>query len=104
MQDCPSDFQGTEYRTKLKSVLAQPFDAKELDILEESAKCRKPVQRLRQMRGRVVDVVTEDEGFSYLDHHQGESHVPARNINTNCTGLNTKLRVCLVFFSGDGYV
>ncbi|KAG0587227.1 hypothetical protein KC19_2G150000 [Ceratodon purpureus] len=68
--ECPSDPQGTEYRTKLKFALAQPFDAKELEILEESAKCRKPVQKLRQMRGRIVDVITEDEGFSYLDHHE----------------------------------
>ena len=74
MQECPSDPQGTVYRTKLKAVLAQPFDVKELEMLEESAKTRKPVQRLRQMRGRIVDVVTEDEGLSYLDHHPGKSH------------------------------
>ena len=72
VQECPSDPQGTEYLTKLKVALAQPFDAKELEILEESVSCRKPVQKLRQTRGRVVDVVTEDEGFSYLDHHQGK--------------------------------
>lgn len=68
--ECPSDPQGTIYRTKLKSALAHPFDAKEMATLDESARCRKPIQKLRQMRGRIVDVITEDEGLSYLDHHQ----------------------------------
>lgn len=71
LQECPSDPQGTDYRMKLKSVLARSFDAKELEALDYSVRCRKPVQKQRQMRGRVVDVVTEDEGLSYLDHHQG---------------------------------
>lgn len=73
MQECPSDPQGTDYRMKLKSALAQTFDAKELEALDYSVRCRKPVQKLRHMRGRVVDVVTECEGQSYLDHHQGKS-------------------------------
>lgn len=56
---------------KLKSALAEAFDEKELQELSELAECRKPLQRMRQMRGRVVDVVTTAEGLSYMDHHQG---------------------------------
>lgn len=71
VQEPPGDSQGNEYRMKLKSALAEAFDEKELQELSELAECRKPLQRMRQMRGRVVDVVTTTEGLSYMDHHQG---------------------------------
>lgn len=68
--ECPSDPRGVDYRTKLKSALGQAFTVSELELLSNLVRCRKPIQKLRQMRGRTVDVVTEDEGLSYLDHHQ----------------------------------
>lgn len=71
VQEPPGDSQGNAYRMKLKSALAEAFDEKELQELTELAECRKPLQRMRQMRGRVVDVVTTAEGLSYMDHHQG---------------------------------
>lgn len=71
LQECLTSPEGLEYRTKLKSALGQAFNANELEVLYNLVRCRKRIQKLRQMRGRTIDVVTEDEGLSYLDHHRG---------------------------------
>jgi hypothetical protein len=73
LMECPTNPQGLEYRTKLKSALGQAFNANELEVLYNLVRCRKHIQKLRQMRGRTIDVVTEDSltvaALSYLDHH-----------------------------------
>lgn len=73
LQECLTSPRGLEYRTKLKSALGQAFNANELEVLYDLVRCRKRIQKLRQMRGRTIDVVTKDEGLSYLDHHHGMS-------------------------------
>jgi hypothetical protein len=73
LQGPSRDIEGEEYCLKLRAALAEKYDGKQLEELLASASCRKPVVRVRHMRGRTVDSVTENEGLSYLDHHPGES-------------------------------
>jgi hypothetical protein len=82
----PRDIEGEEYCLKLRAALAEKYDAKQLEELLASASCRKPVLRVRHMRGRTVDSVTENEGLSYLDHHPDLAETLA-----NATKLEDKL-------------
>lgn len=66
----PVDLKGTVFSCKLKEILAKPFDEREFKELWTLATRRKPVQKLRQTRGRTMQVNTKDEGLSYFDHHR----------------------------------
>lgn len=74
----PTDVQGEAYNQKLKAVLAETVEWKQLADMWELATRRKPLLKLRQTRGRTLQVTTKDEGLSYLDHHPGNhpSYVP----------------------------
>jgi len=66
------DLKGNVFSCKLKEILAKPFDELEFKELWTLATRRKPVQKLRQTRGRTMQVNTKDEGLSYFDHHRGK--------------------------------
>lgn len=68
----PVDLKGDVFSCKLKEILAKPFDEKESKEMWDLATRRKPVLKLRQTRGRTMQVSTKDEGLSYLDHHPGK--------------------------------
>jgi len=68
----PVDLKGNVFSCKLKEILAKPFDEKESTELLSMAARRKPVMKLRQTRGRTMQVSTKDQGLSYLDHHPGK--------------------------------
>ncbi|XP_024382009.1 uncharacterized protein [Physcomitrium patens] len=65
----PVDVQGGVFSCKLKEILSKPLDLKEFSEMWELATRRKPLLKLRQMRGRTMHVPTDGEGLSYLDHH-----------------------------------
>ena len=68
----PVDLKGNLFVSKLKEILAKPFDSKESSEMWDLASRRKPVMKLRQTRGRTMHVPSKDEGLSYLDHHPGK--------------------------------
>lgn len=68
----PVDVQGGVFSCKLKEILSKPLDLKEFSEMWELATRRKPLLKLRQMRGRTMHVPTDGEGLSYLDHHPGK--------------------------------
>lgn len=68
----PVDLKGDVFSCKLKEILAKPFDEAEWNEMWNLATRRKPVLKLRQTRGRTMQVCTKDEGLSYLDHHPGK--------------------------------
>lgn len=68
----PVDLKGDVFSCKLNEILVKPFDDKECKEMWALATRRKPVLKLRQTRGRTMQVTTKDEGLSYLDHHPGK--------------------------------
>ncbi|KAF9609749.1 hypothetical protein IFM89_018197 [Coptis chinensis] len=59
----------TKIRKKLKKLLLKPVDDKEFTEKLEAARLRKPLERIKQMRGRSVTYQTDKMCKSYLDLH-----------------------------------
>jgi hypothetical protein len=59
------------FREWLDAKLSEPFDGKELETLLGIASHRKPMYRARETRNSSVQVISNQEGNSYLDYYPG---------------------------------
>ena len=62
----------SEFREKLMEILKRPFCEKEYENLLEEISNRKPVQRHKDLRGRIKIYKEKRPGKSFLDHHVGK--------------------------------
>lgn len=60
---------GTSFKKHLREILEKPFDKKELKAKYSEAQKRKPMERIKIMRGREVDYPIEQRRKSYLARH-----------------------------------
>lgn len=60
-----------DFKNKLEAKLSEPFSRKELEELAAAASHRKPICKVRETRQGCFPFMSEQEGFSYLDHHPG---------------------------------
>ncbi|XP_057974733.1 uncharacterized protein LOC131162363 isoform X3 [Malania oleifera] len=58
------------FRDNLMVVLRKPYDPREYDELLQHASLRKPLERFRDLRGRIKPYSAESCSKSYLDHHR----------------------------------
>lgn len=63
---------GTSFKKHLREILEKPFDKKELKAKYSEAQKRKPMERIKIMRGREVDYPIEQRRKSYLARHPGK--------------------------------
>lgn len=65
----------SQFRDNLMVILEQPFDQLEYERLFYEINERKPLERHRDLRGRIKRYSLEICSKSYLDHHVGKLYI-----------------------------
>ncbi|MCO5599416.1 hypothetical protein L7F22_053519 [Adiantum nelumboides] len=62
-------WKANDFSKKLEARLSEPFSRKEFEMLTAAASHRKPIYKARETRQGCSQFLSEEEGYSYLDHH-----------------------------------
>lgn len=72
---CPEEILGrvpSEFKSRLMSVLRQPFDQSEYDDLMAMATRRIRITKFKELRNMSIPYSTNALGYSYFDHYPGK--------------------------------